>query len=50
MERWQNGSKTLLLNLREEYFSRPVRNKPLYLIDYKRYVEIVRIPAGSHNK
>ena len=27
---------------REEYFSRPIKSEPLYLIDYKRSVKIVR--------
>jgi len=27
---------------REEYFSRPIETDPLYLIDYKRCVKIVR--------
>jgi hypothetical protein len=30
----------------KEYFSRPVNNKPLDEIDYKRYVEIFQVPYG----
>jgi len=31
---------------REEYFSRPLRSKPLYLIDFKLSGKIVRFPYG----
>jgi hypothetical protein len=36
MQRWQNGSKVLHFNSGEEYFSTPIKSKPLYYIDYKR--------------
>jgi hypothetical protein len=35
---------------KEEYFSRPVKNKLLYLVDYMRYVKIVRPQPGELEK
>jgi hypothetical protein len=29
---------------KEEYFSRPIWNNPLYIIDYKRHITGVRFP------
>jgi hypothetical protein len=49
MQRWQNCSMAINFNSREEYFSRPVKSKPLYLIDYKRYVKIVRPLPGEQD-
>jgi uncharacterized protein YjdB len=47
MQRWQNESQALSFKSKEEYFSRPIKTSPLYLIDYKPSVKIIRAQAGD---
>jgi hypothetical protein len=42
MQRWQNGSKVLSFNSREDHFSIPVKRDPLYSVDYKHSGKIIR--------
>jgi len=31
---------------KEEYFSGPIINKPLYKVDFERYEKIIQVPYG----